>query len=510
MATCYAIGIGGSGSKTLEALIHLCTAGLGPEQLKLGFVDTDEGNGNLQRARTTLEQYRKARSAWRRDDGSTALDPACNWQRTPIEPLTGNGHWSPLPGGVSTPRELFRYDSMNSDERTLFDGLLLADDREQKLPLHEGFRGRPNIGAAVLGAMAGEHEPFWQALLQSCDQAQQGREVRLFLVGSVFGGTGAAGFPVIARLLRNHLVAQEVQGRVRLGGALLLPYFAFPSPATRGADNGALSTAFLVKSQESLKYYAAMLDTQAVFDDLYLIGWPNIVPLEDRRIGGKPQHNPPLMPELYAALAAARFFDQVAFPLPSQILHIGYDSDRPALGWADLPGIRREDGDEIKASLGQALRFAHAYSRVYGPLLQDNPKRIAKQYWFKQLLDRSGRGDNLRTDLTRDTLHSLNTHCRQLLRWAFSLQQQTNKGGLQVSLLRNIGVVGENLEEDGLLSWRASVSPGEREEFDRLIADANTTGLDRVFENLHDARVSQQAQGLGRFAECLFAQCALT
>ena len=512
MPTCYAIGIGGSGSKTLEALIHLCTAGLGPDHLKLGFVDPDDGNGNLQRALTTLEQYRKARSALRRDDRSTTLDPECNWQRTPIEPLTGNGHWSPVPGGVRTPRDLFRYASMNSDERTLFDGLLLSDDREQELPLHEGFRGRPNIGAAVLGAMASEKEPFWQSLAQACSQAQHGQDVRLFLVGSVFGGTGAAGLPVIARLLRKHIKEMQVQNRVRLGGALLLPYFAFPPPNSRDADNAALSKAFLAKSQESLRYYAMRQRTQDEqdFDDLYLMGWPDIVALDMRQIGGKPQHNPPLMPELYAALAATRFFAQGA-SADHRVLHIGYDSERQALGWGDLPGVQREEGSEIKSSLGQALRFAHVYSRVYSPLLQNISPHIAKQYWFRRLLDRAGRGDDLRSDSARDALSSLDTHCRQLLRWAFTLQHQTSKGHLKVMLAKNIGLVGDSLEEDGLLNWHSAVSRRELEQFPDLIADAGTaTGLDQMFENLHNVPVSRQSQGLGCFVECLFTQCTLS
>lgn len=495
MPTCYAIGIGGSGSKTLEALIHLCTAGLGPDQLKLGFVDPDKGNGNLERAKTTLEQYREARAV---------LPLACNWQRTQIELLPNDGLWSLLREKDKTLYDLFLANHMQDNVRNLFDGLLLGDEREQKLPLHEGFRGRPNIGAAVFGATADEHEPFWQALLQSRDYAQLAQDVRLFLVGSVFGGTGAAGFPVIARLLRNHL-----QTRAWIGGALLLPYFAFPGPAASQADNGALSTAFQIKSQESLKYYAAP-EVRDVFDDLYLIGWPNMVVLDDREPGGKPQHNPPLMPELYAALAAARFFAQDNQGAHrGQTLHIGYDSARPALGWSDLPGVRREDGGEIKTSLGQALRFAHAYSRVYGPLLQDNLKQVAKQYWFKRLLDRSGRCTDLRNELASETLRSLDTHCRQLLRWAFSLQEQTNKGSLKVSLLKKIGVVGENLE-NGLLSWKDEVSRQELEQFDQMIADVNTTGLDGVLENLHYAPISPKASGLGCFVECLFTQCALS
>ena len=57
----YAIGIGGTGSKCLEALIHLAAAGMMPdkkEELYVLFVDPDKANGCLERAVKTLECYK--------------------------------------------------------------------------------------------------------------------------------------------------------------------------------------------------------------------------------------------------------------------------------------------------------------------------------------------------------------------------------------------------------------------------------------------------------------------
>ena len=64
----YAIGIGGTGAKCIESLIHLCAAGLMPEpareqakELHVMFVDPDQGNGTLDRAQRVLQEYSTCR-----------------------------------------------------------------------------------------------------------------------------------------------------------------------------------------------------------------------------------------------------------------------------------------------------------------------------------------------------------------------------------------------------------------------------------------------------------------
>ena len=50
---------------------------------------------------------------------------------------------------------------------------------------------------------------------------------------SAFGGTGAAGFPTIARILHNTLKKDQDGNCVaNIGGALVLPYFQFPPAPT--------------------------------------------------------------------------------------------------------------------------------------------------------------------------------------------------------------------------------------------------------------------------------------
>ena len=52
----FIIGIGGTGAKCLEHLLHCCSSGLGPEQLWAGMVDQDEANGNVSRTKILLSK----------------------------------------------------------------------------------------------------------------------------------------------------------------------------------------------------------------------------------------------------------------------------------------------------------------------------------------------------------------------------------------------------------------------------------------------------------------------
>ena len=63
----YIIGIGGTGAKCLEHLLHCCSAGLGPNNLWAGMVDQDEANGNVSRTKILLNKYINLRSNLRNE-----------------------------------------------------------------------------------------------------------------------------------------------------------------------------------------------------------------------------------------------------------------------------------------------------------------------------------------------------------------------------------------------------------------------------------------------------------
>lgn len=76
----------------------------------------------------------------------------------------------------------------------------LYTDVELTTTLEKGFYGHPNIGAAVFNCVRDSfldvhNSVFMEALVQDLNALPQGEHVRLYLFGSLFGGTGASVTP---------------------------------------------------------------------------------------------------------------------------------------------------------------------------------------------------------------------------------------------------------------------------------------------------------------------------
>ena len=56
-------------------------------------------------------------------------------------------------------------------------------------PLSVGFKGNPNVGTVVLGEMI-EGAEWFKSFKQHCE-----KDDRVFIISSIFGGTGASGYP---------------------------------------------------------------------------------------------------------------------------------------------------------------------------------------------------------------------------------------------------------------------------------------------------------------------------
>src|ERR1051326_8838416 len=230
----YVIGLGGTGAKCVEALIHLCAAGLmpdrknvqgqpiGKEDLYVAFVDSDVSNGSLERARITLNQYSACKS---NKLGS------CDLFKTQVYVGEKDGKtfdtWSPFAEDDTTQPQLgdfFKYETLSTNSNAAADRSVaylmdvLYTHQEKTTSLERGFRGHPSIGAAVLSSSLNFNagEP-WANFKNRIRQDIGGDGARIILIGSVFGGTGAAGLPTIARLISNEFGLATVSN-TSLGG----------------------------------------------------------------------------------------------------------------------------------------------------------------------------------------------------------------------------------------------------------------------------------------------------
>ena len=104
----FVIGIGGTGAKCLEHLLHCCSAGLGPEQLWVGMIDQDEANGNVSRTKVLLSKYQNLQDSLR-NETKNDLAKDSDLLKTKIS-SNADSVWLPLKGADPTLEEVINYE----------------------------------------------------------------------------------------------------------------------------------------------------------------------------------------------------------------------------------------------------------------------------------------------------------------------------------------------------------------------------------------------------------------
>ena len=415
----YLIGIGGTGAKCVEAVAQLAAIGLFTEEpIKVLFVDADETNGNLARARTSISIYKRTY-----DLMPTGDKTQCGWMKSKIESFD---NWSPFTDEKEL-RTFFNYNTIKQNEPTLanlFDVLYTREEREANLDV--GFRGRPAIGAAVMSQVDLDKldEKPWGSLIEEIQgDTGSGKEPKIFLCGSIFGGTGASGLPTIARLIDNKLKKIRVRDRVQTACLFVLPYFGFsPQPGENPDGVYARSEQFLLNTEAALRYYVTQ--GQEIFDQVYLLGNQNLSRV-NFSIGKDSQRNDPHFLELYAALAARKFLQDSSTPKGSVVLMTRKETG--TISWDDIP-----DRAKVQQELMNATRFAFTWLAEIAPELEEakNAKnsrwgRLAP--WLMDFFQAGGKSGGPLPEFSdadqQKAIGIINEWCQDYLRWLYSLHQ---------------------------------------------------------------------------------------
>lgn len=493
----YVIGIGGTGAKCVESFIHLCAAGLMPDNKSLFamFVDPDGSNGSLKRAETLLQNYHDCKQL---KLGDTELF------KTGLR-IARPDVWSPLQDKPQRLDQFFHYNTLNqSSAAHLFD--VLYSRKEKETSLEYGFRGHPSIGAAVMAAAVrlGAEEPWASLRDQISLDVRSGEGAKVLLFGSIFGGTGAAGVPTIGRLVSNEFSTQLRSDRFKLGSVLMLPYFSFDSVKTERLRVDAED--FLLSTQTALSYYYKQ-DELKVCNAVYLLGNETLKPMRASSIGGLQQENEPHLLEMYAALAAMHFFEKEdvnGYP------HIAQQT-AGQIGWSDLPYER--GFANLKQKINQMTRFAFAYLSSYYPMLaniNDNGRGY-RAPWYINLFTR--KNVDLKSSMEQE-LKQLKSYCESFLLWLANVEQsQTGDNTAAKGHLINTNSFAEIATDE---SGKPTVRLKEPHQFDRAafgnlllpVTREYKHILSDLWERMSDARVKDpKADGVGRFARALYDAC---
>lgn len=255
--SCYLIPIGGTGVRVMKSIVYLCMCGCFPNtSFKVMCIDSDDANGNVKELESLLKNYKEF---------STDMFPK-------ISLVTIEGEerciWSPLSGDKrkdkhSSMRDMVAESQMGHEARKILQFLYTKEEREKIL--QGGFYGHTSIGSYFMAQEVVKDNAYTGVWDEFFDGIKE--DDKIFIIGSIFGGTGASGVPTIARLIKDN----DVTANIPIGALFVMPYF---KPERTDDDSAVLPidwTNFTTKTKTALSFY---LDQQfdKIFDTMYFIG----------------------------------------------------------------------------------------------------------------------------------------------------------------------------------------------------------------------------------------------
>lgn len=303
MARLFIFGIGGTGSRVIRSLTMLFGAGVelpGITEVVPIIIDPDGANGDLNRTTDLIRNYIQIRQESGGSDGffrqkiSTLNELTDNNQATT---RVFDDYKFDLEGVQDAKfRDFIGYDQLD-DKTKDFISLLFSEDN-LNANMDVGFKGNPNIGSVVLNQF--HYSKEFEKFASSFDQ-----DDRIFIISSIFGGTGAAGFPLLLKNIRhpnkdwqNHFALQNS----RIGAITVLPYFGIEPD-----ENSKIEKAtFISKTKAALSYYRRSVSGNNSLNALYYIG-DRVTKDYENREGASEQRNRAHFVELASALAVQDF-----------------------------------------------------------------------------------------------------------------------------------------------------------------------------------------------------------
>lgn len=316
------IAIGSTGVKALENCIHLANAGaLDRDQMRVIIIDKDAENEETAHVTRLNNRTIAANNiAGNMDFFRTKFDIRVWPFNNALAEIRNDDH------GAGDTFHDYVFENPNTDDILLN---MTHRNQVQNWELDRGFYGRPNIGATLFklvteisGNINRIHQddpnlngdPRTKELAANAEfknlktdvVSGQFSSINVFVVGSVFGGTGASIFPNVARMIRKLL-----PGNCRVGGALVLPYFSVTPP-----DNDARrvdSSEFIKRTKVALEQYHSqgiIGGNNALFDALYFVGDKPFNNTGAYALGGKKQKNHTHVVDLYSGYAVCDYFNQ--------------------------------------------------------------------------------------------------------------------------------------------------------------------------------------------------------
>lgn len=320
----FVLGIGGTGMRCIESLIHLCAMGMFDDtDIHLLALDTDKNNGNFSRLKELKEAYVNAKG--------TDSARRTSLQNTFFSANIKYYEFSPDYEQKSSFKLVFDYNGTrykNPAEADLAD--LVLTENVESFNLRHGYRAQTHLGSmmmyhSIIEAAKSNINNGLKSYLQELITASQSGYPKVFILGSVFGGTGASSIPIIPQAL-SHAADIISQGSANIlrsayfSSTLLTAYFSFNAPSTGELQTQqviATSDKFALNSQVAMMFYNDDTTVRNTYQRFYMMGtdgmnWNPQASKQDNNsgtiTGGSDQKNDSHYIELLAACAALDFY----------------------------------------------------------------------------------------------------------------------------------------------------------------------------------------------------------
>ena len=311
----YIIGVGGTGSRVLRAFTLLLASGCKLKNFQTVIpiiIDPDGNNGDFVKTRRLLNLYQKIRSKIEKPKfffGQEIQSLKSLEQNDGIDRFNESDFSFPLEEvDTQTFEQYIDFDSLNdrfeesSDDKNFV--RLFFSEQNLKSSLQVGFKGNPNMGTVVLNQIS--HSEEFKKIGESFNDGDA-----VFIINSIFGGTGAAGLPVLLKNIRhnpkisNHSKLKDAA----VGAITYLPYFSI---AKKESEKEINSETFQEKAKVALSYYNRTIIGNNELDSIYFIGNKTKKSFYDYSVGGRNQENNANFLEMVGALAVMDFCENVS------------------------------------------------------------------------------------------------------------------------------------------------------------------------------------------------------
>lgn len=363
MSKTYVFAIGGTGARVLRSLTHLLASGVQCNTTLVPvIIDPDVNNGDLTRTVGLLQRYTDIRK-------QLAFNTNTKNKFFDTEVFEYNNFRMPINNSSNhTFKQFMNFDSMNEANQAMLK--MLYSDSNLSSDMVVGFKGNPNIGSVVLNQFTETAE-----FVNLSNDITQGD--KFFIISSIFGGTGASGFPLLLKTLRtnNNLPNHGLINNAPIGAVTVLPYFKVES----NNESSIESDTFISKTKAALSYYDKNICNEV--DTLYYIGDNSTATHSyENNEGGNTQKNSAHIIEMLSALAVIDFANSNTIRGNTVFKEFGLQNIPQ--GSIIFNDFAQKTNELIKRSMTQYILFAHYMRHSYN--------YIQEQQWSKvHALDRN-------------------------------------------------------------------------------------------------------------------------